>query len=116
MFHKKVGGPIGLRSLGAIARVVLAMTDRRVKEMMAADNIKTKLDVRYVDDGRTLLHRIKTGWTWSTEKGKMEWDLKQESDDLANTSRRGQDKQDSEDHQGHCQLQQKNAELHGRNV
>ena len=31
VFHQKVGGPIGLRGTGAIARVVMAMTDRRVK-------------------------------------------------------------------------------------
>ena len=34
VFHQKVGGPISLRSTGAIARVVMAMTDRRVKAKM----------------------------------------------------------------------------------
>ena len=32
----QVGGHIGLRSMGAIGRVVMAMTDRRVKSRMAS--------------------------------------------------------------------------------
>ena len=66
-------GPIGLRSTGAIARVVMAMTDRRVKAKMNKDGVDTKLDARYVDDGRTLLHPIKAGWSWSKEENKMVW-------------------------------------------
>ena len=68
VFHQRVGGPIGLSGTGAIVRVVMGMTDRRVKSKMAASKVKTKIDARYVDDGRTLLMPVKRGWRW-TEDG-----------------------------------------------
>ena len=86
MFHQKVGGPIGLRSTGAIARVVMPMTDRRVKTKMTKDGIDTKLDARYVDDGRTLLYPIKAGWGWINEENKMVWSEEQEKKDTANST------------------------------
>ena len=97
VFHQKVGGPIGLRSTGAIARVVMAMTDRMVKYKMVKDGIDTKLDARYVDDGRTLLH-----CTPSRLGGRcFEIHL---------------DKQDSEGAQGHCEFQQQDAAVHIREM
>ena len=86
LFPQKIGGPIGLRSKGAIARVVMAMTDRRVKLKMDKDGIKTKLDARYVDDGRTLLHPIKAGWKWSEGESRMVWSEEQEADDTLNST------------------------------
>ena len=43
MFHQKVGGPIGLRSTGDIARVVMAMTDRKVKHKLEVDKIDSEV-------------------------------------------------------------------------
>ena len=86
VFHQKVGGPIGLQSTGAIARVVMAMTDRRVKSKLIKDGIDTKLDARYVDDGRTLMHPIKAGWSWSKEESRMMWSKEQEAEDVLKTT------------------------------
>ena len=86
VFHQMVGGPIGLRSTGAIARVVMAMTDRRVKAKMDKDGVKTKLDARYVDDGRTIMYPIKTGWKWSEGENRMAWSKEQEASDNENSS------------------------------
>ena len=35
---------------------------------MTVSKVKTKIDARYVDDGRTLLMPVKRGWRW-TEDG-----------------------------------------------
>ena len=86
VFHQVIGGPIGLRSTGAIARVVMAMTDRRVKAKMEKDGVKTKLDARYVDDGRTLMYPIKTGWKWSNEESRMVWSAEQDARDKENST------------------------------
>ena len=45
MFHQKVGGPRGLRSNGAIARVDMAMTDRRVKAKIDKKGINIWVEV-----------------------------------------------------------------------
>ena len=87
MFHQKVSGPLGIRSKGAIASVVMAMTDRRVKSKMVKKGIDTKLDARYVDDGRTLLHPIKAGWSWSKEENRMMWSKEQEAEDALKSTR-----------------------------
>ena len=70
VYHQKVGGPIGLRGTGAIARVVLAMTDNRVKCKLEANNITTLIDARFLDDGRNTLKPIKIGWKWSSKDDK----------------------------------------------
>ena len=62
VFHQRVGRHIDLWSTGAIATVVMAMTDSTVKHKLVIDKINTKLDGIYVDDGRTLMHPIKAGW------------------------------------------------------
>ena len=48
---------------------------------MVKDSIDTKLDARYADDGRTLLHPIKAGWSWSKEENRMMWSKEQETED-----------------------------------
>ena len=38
---------------------------------MDKDDVNTKLDARYVDDGRTLMYPIKAGWKWSEGESRM---------------------------------------------
>ena len=45
------------------ARVVMAMTDRKVKKKLMDDKVDTKLDARYVDDG----------WKWSEATSRMQY-------------------------------------------
>ena len=53
---------------------------------MDKDGVDTKLDARYVDDGRTLMHPIKAGWRWSEGESRMVWSKEQEADDTMNST------------------------------
>ena len=64
VYRQSEGGPIGLRSTCAVARVVMARWDIKYKERLAAANILTELDGRYVDDGRLVLYPVRAGWRW----------------------------------------------------
>ena len=63
-YLQKAGGPIGLRSTCAIARVVMNEWDARWQKMCADNNIKLAKGDRYVDDIRAFLKAIKMGWRW----------------------------------------------------
>ena len=56
------GGPIGLRSTCAIARLVMMWWDDRLIEAMETMNIKKISGARYMDDIRGWLHAIRLGW------------------------------------------------------
>ena len=45
------------------ARVVMAMTDRKVKKKLMDDKVDTELDARYVDDG----------WKWSEATSRIQY-------------------------------------------
>ena len=64
IFRQTEGGPIGLRSTCAVARVVMARWDQKFKERLKMANIRSELDGRYVDDGRLVLYPIRSGWRW----------------------------------------------------
>ena len=70
-FHQLAGGPIGLRGTGAIARVVMAMTDRRVMAKLTSNSMVTKVKGSYADDGRALMMPLRKGWRWSTAQDKL---------------------------------------------
>ena len=53
---------------------------------MNKDGVDTKLDARYVDDGRILMHPIKAGWSWSKGENKMVWSEEQEAEDTLSST------------------------------
>ena len=63
-FHQAQGGPIGLRGMCAIARVILQLFDTKWKERLKEVKIITWLLMRYVDDSRVILPPIKARWRW----------------------------------------------------
>ena len=64
VYRQTEGGPIGLRSTCAVARVVMARWDIKLKTRLAVSNILAELDGRYVDDGRLVLYPVRAGWRW----------------------------------------------------
>ena len=64
IFIQKEGGPIGLRSTCAVARVVMNEWDARWLETLEANNIKLRKGERYMDDIRAILQGLKMGWRW----------------------------------------------------
>ena len=63
-FKQNEGGPIGLRSTYALARVVMGRWDAKWKERMMSSNIKVEDDGRYVDDARMFMYPLRAGWRW----------------------------------------------------
>ena len=63
-FLQKAGGPIGLRSTCAVARVVMNEWDSRWMELCKLNNIKLRRRNRYMDDIRAFLNALKMGWRW----------------------------------------------------
>ena len=64
-FLQKAGGPIGLRSTCAVARVVMNEWDSRWLELCSKNNIKIGRSNRYMDDIRAFLKALREGWRWS---------------------------------------------------
>ena len=63
-FLQKRGGPIGLRSTCAIARIVMLDWDDRWLWMLTKNNIRLEQKARYMDDLRVWLYAIRLGWRW----------------------------------------------------
>ena len=63
-FFQKAGGPIGLRSICAVARIVMNEWDSRWMETCGANNIKLIKGDRYMDDIRAFLKALRMGWRW----------------------------------------------------
>ena len=61
-FLQAKGGPIGLRSTCAVARLVMMWWDDKLLEAMDKLNIKKVAGARYMDDIRIWLHAIRLGW------------------------------------------------------
>ena len=59
------GGPIGLRSTCAVARVVMNEWDAKWLDLCANNNIKVRKSERYMDDIRAFLNSLKMGWRWT---------------------------------------------------
>ena len=64
IYKQSDGGPIGLRSTCAIARVVMGRYTVKWKERMTTWNVVLELDALYVDDGRVALYGLRSGWRW----------------------------------------------------
>ena len=75
-YKQKEGGPIGLRSTCALARVVMGRWDSKWNERAKQNNLIVEDDGRYVDDARVYLYPVRAGWRW--EAGglwfKKEWE------------------------------------------
>ena len=63
-FLQRMGGPIGLRSTCAIARIVMLWWDRQLVKVMEENNISLDEKARYMDDIRLWLRSIRLGWRW----------------------------------------------------
>jgi hypothetical protein len=63
-YLQRAGGPIGLRSTCAVARVVMNEWDARWLAMCKENNIKLYKNNRYMDDIRAFLKALKLGWRW----------------------------------------------------
>ena len=63
-FLQKAGGPIGLRSTCAVARVVMNEWDARWMKLVKANNVNIKKNNRYMDDIRAMLKALREGWRW----------------------------------------------------
>jgi hypothetical protein len=76
-YKPRKGGPIGLRSMCALARVVMGRWDCKWKKRMVSNNIKVEDDGRFVDDACVFIYPIRPEWRW--ENGglwfRMEWKL-----------------------------------------
>ena len=63
-YRQSDGGPIGLRSTCAIARVCMAMHSIKWRQRMKSNNITICADGFYVDDGRVFMFPLRAGWRW----------------------------------------------------
>ena len=58
---QKAGGPLGLRSTCAVARVTMNEWDARWQEILRLNNIKIREGDCYMDDIRAFLNSLKAG-------------------------------------------------------
>ena len=63
-FLQKVGGPIGLRSTCAVARLVMLWWDTKLLALVEENNLTLDEKTRYMDDVRLWLQSIRLGWRW----------------------------------------------------
>ena len=70
-FRQMGGGPIGLRGTCTLARLVMQEFDKIWLDSVQQGGLVVELYMRYMDDGRKLLHPIKSGWRWVD--GKMQF-------------------------------------------
>ena len=86
-FKQKDGGPIGMRSTCAIARVSMGYHSILWKQKMDENNIQIEGFGFYVDDGRVVMYPLRAGWRW-VEGGLWfceQWEL--EDRDLSDVQR-----------------------------
>ena len=63
-YRQTSGGPIGLRSTCAVARLVMKVWDDKWLARLSELRVRIEEAIRYMDDGRTALFRFKHGWRW----------------------------------------------------
>ena len=60
-YLQKAGGPIGLRSTCAIARLVMLWWDVEMMTLMSSNNLTVEQKARYIDDIRLWLYCARLG-------------------------------------------------------
>ena len=70
-FLQKKGGPIGLRSTCAVARLTMLEWDRIWLRMLEENGMRLEARGRYMDDLRAFLFATKMGWRW--HEGGLWW-------------------------------------------
>ena len=63
-YLQKRGGPIGLRSTCAVARLIMMWWDEEFLEIVRRSNLEIVRGARYMDDVRIWLRAVKLGWRW----------------------------------------------------
>ena len=79
VFKQKQGGHIGLRGTCAIARLTMCHWDRKWKNMIEENKVKVEAYMRYMDNGRALLHPLRHGWHWNN--GELRYTKRWEEED-----------------------------------
>ena len=64
VFKQSDGGPIGLRSTCAIARVVMTKHNMKWRQSMVKNNLTIEFNGFYVEDGRIVMFSLRPGWRW----------------------------------------------------
>ena len=64
MSLQTAGGPIGLRSTCAVARITMSTWDARWKNLLNQNNVKVMAADRYMDDIRSFMKSLRPGWRW----------------------------------------------------
>jgi hypothetical protein len=78
-YKQREGGPIGLRSMCALARVVMGRLDIKWKERFKDNNLVIEDDGRYVGDARVYMYPVRAGWRW--ENGRLWYRREWEAED-----------------------------------
>ena len=63
-FHQAGGGPIGLRGTCSVARLIMQIFDRKWGDLLKDLCVRIYGNLRYMDDGRTVLPPFRVGWRW----------------------------------------------------
>ena len=79
-YLQRAGGPIGLRSTCAVARVVMNEWDARWKDLCLMNNIKIGKSKRYMDDIRAFFKALREGWRWMV--GRLCYTKSSEAEDM----------------------------------
>ena len=81
VYQQSAGGPIGARLTMAVARIVMEIWRRMVREKLEDAGIRVHLEGGYVDDMRHLLSLLERGWRWEEKEEKFKYDEKWEKED-----------------------------------
>ena len=83
-YHQLSGGPIGLRSTCAVARVVMGDWDLELLKQLEEINVVVDEKARYMDDIRLFMQSIKLGWRWSQSglSYQEDWRLEEENREM----------------------------------
>ena len=97
IYLQMAGGPIGLRSSGPVARVLMDYwidmlleiareTERQAEEdPVTRGTLRIHLITKYVDDVFLALERIQPGMRWDPESASLRWKEENHREDMKNS-------------------------------
>ena len=88
IYRQSKGGAIGIDATCGIARVTMNVWDKIWVGRLMNLNLRQEVYTRYMDDGRSLLHPVRSGWRIhedGTLKFKKEWE--REDRNISSTER-----------------------------